>query len=204
MIRIGIGGNIGAGKTTVAKIFQSLGAKYIDADKIGHQILKEKRIKERLLEAFGREILNKKGEIDRKRLAAIAFQSKRNQERLNSLTHPLIIKEIMRLTTQRAGAKGEGIAVIEAALLFESGLADKVDYTIWITAPHRLKEARAKKRYKDIKRRLLWQLRDWRAKKMADFVIENRGGLEDLKRECQKVWQFLTTFGERRQAESKR
>ncbi|MEO0102715.1 MAG: dephospho-CoA kinase [candidate division WOR-3 bacterium] len=188
MIRIGITGNIGAGKSTVAKILQTFGAKYIDADKIGHKILSQEAVKRKLVKTFGKNILNKKGKIVRKKLAAVAFQSKEKEKKLNAITHPPIIKEICRRT------KGKGIALIEATLLFESDLKNKVDYTIWVSAPRRLKIERAKKRYKDAQERLSWQMPEDEGKKLADFVIKNNGELKQLKEQCRKVWQTVKTL----------
>ncbi|MEO0098192.1 MAG: dephospho-CoA kinase [candidate division WOR-3 bacterium] len=185
MLRIGITGNIGAGKSTVAKILKTFGAKYIDADKIGHKILFRKEIKRKLVKAFGKEILDSKGRIIRKNLATVAFRSKENQQRLNEILHPPIIKEICRKT------KGKGIALIEAALLFESDLKNEVDYTIWVSAPRRLKIERAKKRYKDAEERLSCQIPEKEGKKLADFIIKNEGGIKELKKECQRLWQMI-------------
>ncbi len=185
MIRIGITGHIGAGKTTVAKIFQSFGAKYIDADKVGHKILKEKKVIKRLVKAFGKEILNKRGQIDRKKLAAVAFKNKKNQKKLNALTHPIITKEI---TNQ---SRGRGLAVIEAALLFESELKEKIDFTILVTAPQKMKWQRVKDNYPDMKRRIACQTPERELRKKVNFVIANRGSLTDLKKACQKLWEII-------------
>uniref|UniRef100_A0A7C3UXK1 Dephospho-CoA kinase n=1 Tax=candidate division WOR-3 bacterium TaxID=2052148 RepID=A0A7C3UXK1_UNCW3 len=185
MIRIGITGNIGAGKTTVGKIFQSFGASFFDADKIGHEILSHKNAKEKLLKSFGKEILTRKGEIDRKKLAQKAFQSPQRQKIINRLTHPLIIKEIIRRT------KGKGVAVIEASLLFESSLAERMDYIIWVSAPRKLKLKRAEKKYPDAEKRLLLQLKEGEGKRRADFVLENKGSLSLLKKKALLIWERI-------------
>lgn len=169
----------------MAKILKTFGVKYIDADKIGHKILSQETAKRKLVKAFGKEILNKKGKIERKKLAAVAFQSKENQKKLNAITHPPIIKEICRRT------KGKGIVLIEASLLFDSDLKNKVDYTIWVSAPKRLKIARVKKRYEDAKERLSQQRPENEGKKLADFIIENKGGLKELKEKCRRLWQMI-------------
>jgi len=186
MIRIGIGGNIGSGKTTVAKIFNDLGAKYINADVIGHKILDNKTVAEQLIRVFGPKILSPKGKIDRKKLAEVAFQNKAHQKKLNSITHPLIIREIIKRT------QGKGVAVIEAPLLFECDLIRIVDYSILVTASDKLRLKRVKNKYPDIEKRLALQMPEKEARKRADFIIANRGSLSQLKKKCQKLWKSLT------------
>jgi len=92
---IGITGSIGSGKTTAAKIFSKYHYTRIDADEIGHELLKSnKKIKNKLITYFGNEIIGKNGNIDRKKLGGIVFNDKNELKKLNSIMHPLIINEI--------------------------------------------------------------------------------------------------------------
>ena len=87
---IGLTGNIGSGKTTVARMFKELGAEIIEADKIGHGLIKKVEAKKELIRAFGSSILNEKKEIERRKLRRIVFKDKERLEELNQILHPLI------------------------------------------------------------------------------------------------------------------
>lgn len=129
---LGITGGIGTGKSTVLKILEEKYGFYIlEADKIGHEIMeKGKPAYACIVEAFGEQILDNEGNIDRCRLAELVFHNQRALEKLNNITHPAVIREIEeRIEQQRK--KGICHFVIEAALLIESGcavLCDKVWY----------------------------------------------------------------------------
>ena len=87
---LGITGNAGCGKSTVARIFQEWGVHLIQADEIGHELLKKPEVKKRILDVFGRLILGDRGVIARKKLGGIVFSSPKKLRMLNSILHPLI------------------------------------------------------------------------------------------------------------------
>ena len=185
---IGLGGNIGAGKTTAAKIFEELGAHYISADEIGWQVLTE--IKESLCKKFGEQI--KKGdEIDKERLRDIVFYNPEALDYLNRLSHPLLIKKIKK----RLNSIKEGFVVLDAALLFDwPEVLKEIDYPILITADKVHKEERADKKgiSKEVFNRILSVQDDERAmSSQAKFIIENNGTLTELKKECQKIYEEI-------------
>ena len=121
---LGITGTIGAGKSTVCKILSKKNIPIVSADDIGHKILQKEEVKEILLKTFG-NIFNENGQVDRKLLADIAFGSKENLEKLNSITHPLIREEIKKQATELE--KTYPIVACEIPLLFESGWTDLCD-----------------------------------------------------------------------------
>jgi len=93
---IGVTGNIGCGKTTVAQMFGALGAEVIEADRIGHLLLKKDGVKERIIQTFGKSILDEDGEISREKLRKMVFRDKKKLKQLNLILHPLMGEEIKR------------------------------------------------------------------------------------------------------------
>ncbi len=117
---VGLTGPTGAGKTTVAKMFEKKGIKVIDADIISREVTNHSsRGLQALTVAFGEDILDDTGALDRRKLAEIAFSSKENTKKLNDTLHPLIIMEIRR-RIRRLALEGNNLVIIDAALLFES------------------------------------------------------------------------------------
>ena len=127
---IGITGSIGSGKTTAAKIFSRHWYTRIDADEIGHQIIKNKEVKDKIIKNFGNSVLDKNKQIDRAKLGDIVFNDDAQLKKLNSITHPSIIKNIKNKIIKikyKCGKKTK--IVIDAPLLLETktkNLADKI------------------------------------------------------------------------------
>ncbi len=183
-----MGGNIGSGKTTVAKMFQSWGMKYISADRIGKSILPA--IAERLKIHFGDEIFT--GEkVDRKKLRDIVFSNQKYLRILNRLSHPRLLEEI----NKKIDSIPSGMVVIDAALLFDwPELLKKVDYPILVKAPLETKKTRAQKRgipEKIFYRILQSQKKESEMERAAKYVIKNNGTLWQLKRQCLKILKEL-------------
>lgn len=194
-IRIGIGGNLGSGKTTVAKelfkLFQSAGFKVslIEADKIAWRLYKyspNNQIYQKIVETFGKGILNKHKEIDRKKLARVVFGNRKKLEKLNQIVHPELIKTL----NHKLQINDNTIKILDAALLFYWGKKIKVDCRILVTAPKSHKISRMLKRgysLKDILARLNQQMKEKAMRPMADFIIANNGSLAELKEKIKSV-----------------
>jgi len=188
---VGIGGNTGSGKTTVANELKRYGAKIIDADQVAGALLKKGTPEyKKLIKAFGKEILVKGDQIDRKALAARAFKSKATVKKLNAITHPAIaarIREDLEKTKK-------GLVILDAALLFTVGLDKDMDVAILVTAPERLKVKRlvdSGLTRDQAKARLKLQEPDSRVWRRADFVLENKGSLAELRRKSRALWNFF-------------
>ena len=185
---IGVGGNIGTGKTTVCKVFEYLGAHYISADEVGWEVLPE--IADALKTKFGKSIMNG-GTIDKKKLRDIVFSKRENLRFLNKLSHPILVKKILK----RIGDIKLGIIVIDAALLFDlPAIYKQVDYPILITADDKLKQERAMARGIDkvLFRRILGlQSSEAEMSQQAKFIIRNDGSMDVLKEQCQSIYEEI-------------
>lgn len=188
---VGIGGNIGAGKTMVANELRRYGAKVIDADQIGWSLLRRNSpVYKQLVTAFGKTILNKSGQIDRAALGKLAFANRCSLKKLNSIVHPVLLEQVR----QEIARHRKGLVVIDAALLFDWGLEKEVDVSILVTAPDRLKLRRLTEAGMDpaeAEARLKLQTPDSRLWRRADFVLENKGSLAELRRKSRALWNFF-------------
>jgi len=191
MIIIGVTGGMGSGKTLVCKILGELGATVIEADKVGKKLYSiDPTLKNKIVEAFGPEILDESGEISFKKLASAAFKNKTTVGLLNSITHPLI-RAAIRNQIIDLSISHEVIAV-DAALLYEGELLYTVDYIIAVTAP---KEVRVQRvvdsgRFSavEVRKRMALQLPEKEKVAKADYVISNAGTIEELRNQVVKIF----------------
>ena len=194
---VGLTGGIGSGKSTVAAILAGLGARVIDADRIGHDVYRPGTEGFRhVVEAFGSGVVAADGTIDRRALGAIVFADPAALVRLNGLVHPLIAEELARSI---AAVRADGFAgpiVIEAAVLLEAGWRGLVD-RLWVvsvsreTAIARVAVSRGLGRA-EVERRLDAQMPDAGRRRVADLVIDNDGTPAELRAEVEKAWRALT------------
>jgi dephospho-CoA kinase len=174
MLKIGLTGGIGSGKTTVAKVFEVLGIPVYYADEAAKELMHTNELlKQQLIFHFGKETFFEEGQLNRKHLSSIVFNNKEKLELLNNLVHPATIAD-----AQEWFSKQQAPYVIkEAALLFESGTAEGLDYIIGVTAPAALRIKRVMDRdgvtAEDVKRRMANQLDEVIKIKLCDFVLHN-------------------------------
>jgi dephospho-CoA kinase len=193
---IGLTGGIGSGKSTVAAMLAGLGARVVDADRIGHEAYRPgSEGFEQVVQAFGRRVVGPDGSIDRRVLGALVFADPEARQRLNAIVHPLIGAEIgRRLAAARSGRPQTPI-VIEAALLLEAGWRPLVD-RVWVvavgreTAITRVRESRGLSR-EEVERRLDAQMADAERRRLADVVFENDGTLAALRAQVEEAWRSL-------------
>lgn len=188
---VGIGGNMGSGKSTVASELKRYGAKIIAADEMGWSVLaKGTNEYRRLVKTFGRAILTKAGNIDRRALGKLAFASKTSLAKLNAIVHPALLERVRKEINRNR----KGLVVVDAALLFVWGLDKEVDVAILVTAADRLKIKRlvdAGMKEEDVVARLKLQAPDAKIWRRADFVLENKGSFAELRRKCRALWNFF-------------
>ncbi|MEA2570795.1 MAG: dephospho-CoA kinase [Acidobacteriota bacterium] len=180
ILRVGLTGGIASGKSTVARIFAGLGCLTIDADAIVARLYRPGEAGyQAIVRTYGREVLAPNGEIDRQKLADVAFVDDASAKRLNSLIHPLVIEEQTRLMdAEEARFPGRNrIAVIEATLLLESGGKQRFDRIVVVDAPPETQLARGEGRgmaAEEVARRIRHQMPREERLAQADYVIENR------------------------------
>ena len=189
---IGITGSFGSGKTTVAKMFASLGAYTIDADKVYHSLIGPGKVcYKKIIMNFGKEILKKDNRIDRKKLGSIVFKQKSKLMLLNRLTHPEVIKEIRKIVK----SKKRKVVIIEAPLLIESGFYKGLDRIILVVNKENQQIKRAGEAKdldaKDISRRIRMQMPLKKKLAFADFIIDNSGSKKDTLSQARKVWEQI-------------
>ena len=192
MLVIGLTGSIGTGKSAVARLLQALGAVIINADTVGHEAYKPNSESwHEVVKAFGEEILQPNGEIDRPKLGKIVFSDPEQLTRLNQIMHPrmagMVAEELERLRS-----KGVPVAVVEAALLFEAGWDYLVD-EVWATDTpvdtviDRLK-ARNGMSAEEVLKRIDSQMDRSERLARAQVVVDNSGDVEALERAVSSLW----------------
>jgi len=173
MLKIGLTGGIGSGKTTVARIFETLGIPVYYADEATKRLMNDDlSLKQSIIHHFG-EASYKNGELDRKYLAGIVFNDREKLELLNSLTHPPTIRDANEWMQRQKTS----YVIKEAALLFESGAVGQLDFVIGVYAPQTLRIQRVVDRDKvnaeEVKKRISRQLDEKMKMKLCDFVVVN-------------------------------
>jgi len=192
---IGITGSIGSGKTTVAKIFSKHQYNRIDADEIAHRIIKKNSVAyKKIIERFGSSILDKNKSIDRKKLGDVVFNDNTKLKKLNSITHPIILKEIKNLINKiksRCGHKTR--IVIDAPLLLETRTKSFVDKIVVVKTNKEQIIKRMNKKYpkEKIERILKAQMPLNEKIKHADFVVDNSRNIKHLENQVKKIIEEL-------------
>jgi len=191
ILTVGLTGGIASGKSTVSRIFASLGAITIDADQVvAHLYRPGEAGHEALVRAYGTEVVRPDGEIDRVRLADIAFATPESAQRLNALIHPLVIAEERRMVD----AIGDGIVVNEATLLLEAAGRARYDKIVVVDVPSDVQVERAVARgmtREDAVRRISRQMPREERLRAADYVIDNGGDSRALEAAAARVFDAL-------------
>lgn len=194
MILVGVTGPIASGKTTVCNIFQEMGAILIDADKMGHEVLREPSVKAKLIAYFGSEVIDKDGEINRGRIAEIVFSNSDALRKLEQITHPILVKAIIEEIDDLKNGGFPGIAVIDAAMLpYWKDILKRLNYLIVVQSP---KWQRANRLIQDrgmpqehCERRMEAQEAIFDSiTPEIDYIIKNNGDLMEVRGKAVKVW----------------
>jgi dephospho-CoA kinase len=184
-LKIGLTGGIGAGKSLALDVLRQKRIPVLQTDLLGHQLLRDKIIKSRLVKTFGLGILGRDGLVDRPRLAKAAFQSPRHQKKLNSIMHPAVRRGVKLWIKEQAKQKPvPRFVVVEVPLLFERGYFRFFDGIISISANALIRQKRLKKRgwsMAEIRQREALQWPQEQKNQKADWVIYNQSSEKDLK-----------------------
>ena len=176
MLKVGLTGNIGSGKSLVSEVFSIYGIPVYHADQESKKFLVDPFVKEKILSLFGEKVLSVSGEIDRGELATIVFSDKKALAALDSILHPMVINDF----THWCEAFREYPYIIqEAAIIFESGVAGIFDRIIHVSCPKEIAIERVMKRDgidgNSVLQRMRFQMEDAEKSKLSDFVINNDG-----------------------------
>jgi dephospho-CoA kinase len=195
ILTVGITGGIGAGKTTVCKIFEELGAKVIYADELAKEIMEnDESLKKKIKKIFGEKSYIG-GKLNRKFIADIIFSSDEKRKLLESIVHPAVIKRILSDLKKIADEGKYNFVIVEAALIFESSFDKELDYVLVVDADDEIKIKRIMERDKCSKEEVLKRMRaqlDSKIKReLADMVIINDGDIDELRK---KVSFFYSLF----------
>lgn len=188
-LRAGLTGGIASGKSTILRNFATLGCTTVDADRLVHELYRPGRAgHEALVRTYGRGVLLPSGEIDRQRLADIAFATPEAARQLNALIHPLVIAEEARIAPE------SGIYVVEATLLLEAGGRERYDRIVVVDVEPEVQLARAVARgmtREEALRRMANQMPREERLRHADYVIDNSGDLAHGEAETRRVYELL-------------
>jgi dephospho-CoA kinase len=215
MVRVGLTGGLGSGKTTVAAIFRELGAQVMEADAVGRAMMQPgEAVYAEIVRAFGPTVVRADGTLDRHELAKCAFADGRLAE-LNAIVHPPVIAEQRRWMEALEKELPDTVAIYETALLFEASRTtgtrdwqERFDRRILVTAPEALRIARYVARMgganpdaarraaleREARERMNAQMPDEEKMLLSDTVIRNDASLEDLRRQTETVYQELRSL----------
>jgi dephospho-CoA kinase len=196
MLKVGLTGGIASGKSFVGEALAGYGCLLIQADELGHAVMAPGgEAYEPVVREFGREILTGDGAIDRRALAARVFADPDRLARLNALVHPAVIRREEESIAAFGAAHPDGIAVVEAAILIETGSYSRFDKLILVTCAVEQQVERALRREGalegDVRARISRQMPLARKRKYADFVIDTSGEKEDTLRQTRAVYDVL-------------
>lgn len=191
---IGLTGGIGSGKSTISQFLGELGAVVMDADKVGHEALRDSQVKNELVASFGRDILTPEGEIDRKKLGEKVFGKPDELARLNKIMHPRMF-DMMKAQINEYRHQGVDVVVLEAAVLIEANWIPLVD-EVWVTvAPESAVLQRVQKQRglaeDETRSRIRSQLTVQERLKHASVVITNDESLDEMKARVKVLWQEM-------------
>jgi dephospho-CoA kinase len=197
---VGLTGGIGSGKSTVAARFAELGAELIDADAIAREVVApDGPALEGLVSRFGEDILRADGSLDRAALASVAFADDDARADLDRLTHPYIAARIAAKIAEigaRDGARPDDLVVVDHPLLIETGQTGRFDAVVVVVADEEVRVARLVEERgmdpEDIRARMRIQVDDDRRREVADHLVVNDGGLDELREQVDAVHAHLT------------
>ena len=205
MLKVGLTGGVAAGKSVIGEMFVRLGGHLVQADAVAQQLMQPGQpVYEEVVRRFGRGILGPDGRINRPRLAQAAFGNPGTGEaprvkELNQIVHPAVVDAENRWMEEIRQHHPDAIAIVEAALILEAGVADRFDRLIVVTCRPEQRISRFASRLgiseeaarAEVTRRMAAQIPDEEKIKAADYVIDNSGSLDASEQQVRKIWAVL-------------
>ena len=197
MLKVGLTGGIGSGKSTASRYFESLGAFVLDADGEAKKLItSNETVQHELISEFGTDIIDGTGRMNKNKLSRVAFQDEDHQQRLNSVVHPYIFNLIDKEFNRVFNDKKHGVFIVDAALIYETGFDAHLDYVIVVTAHLKNRMERALGREtlsrEEILKRVDFQWPEEEKVNMADFVVHNDGTEAELQKSIESLIKKLT------------
>jgi len=211
LLKVGLTGGIASGKSVVGEMFVALGAHLIQADTIAHELMQPgEAVYQEVLRMFGAAILNPDGSVNRARLAEAAFGAPAGNKasrihELNQIVHPAVIRRQEEWMAEVGRKDPRAIAMVEAALILEAGVAKRFDRLVVVTCRPEQRIQRWAARVgvdeesarREVGRRMAAQFPDEEKIKAADFVIDNSGALDETHRHVRQVYGELKREAEK-------
>lgn len=196
MLRVGLTGSIATGKSFVASVFEELGCHVLDADQTAREVVMPGTPGlKALTEAFGEEILNPDGTLNRKQLGALVFADESQRQRLNHILHPFIIARQDEILNEWEKEDPQGIGIVDAALMIESGGYRRFDKLIVVHCRPEAQLERLMLRDKlsrdEAQRRIDSQMPQEEKQKFADYLIDTSDGFEPTRAQTLRVYERL-------------
>jgi len=197
ILKAGLTGGIASGKSTIARMFGDLGCIVLDADALVAELYRPGNAGHRaLIRTYGTDILRPDGEVDRQKLANVAFTDSASAQKLNALIHPLVVEEEARIAAEEERRRGgeDAIYIVEATLLLEAGGKQRYDKIIVVDVDPATQIARGTARgmaREEVERRIRHQMPRAERLAAADYVIDNSGDLDQARREVRRVYDAL-------------
>ena len=222
MLRVGLTGGLGSGKSTAARLFAAQGAHVLQSDAIGRELMEPGRaVYAKIIDHFGKSVVQPDGRLDRVELAKVAFVEGRVEE-LNAIVHPAVISRQAELTNAIFQKDSQAVVIVESALIFETkyGITVGADSKPWhsrfdkiilVTAPEEVKIARFIARSEagssltqerrteleaEARRRMAQQIPDEQKIALCDYVLTNGGSLTELEWQVDQLWPLLKDAAE--------
>jgi dephospho-CoA kinase len=219
MLRVGLTGGLGSGKSTAAALFQALGAHILSSDEIGRALMRPgEAVFAAIVARFGPTVVRPDGHLNRPALAKIAFAEGRVEE-LNAIVHPAVIERQTKAATAIGESDPNAIVIVESALIFETkyggenGWRHRFDTLVLVTAPEELRIARFIARSTanrttspeelaaleaEAHRRIAQQIPDEQKDVLCDYVLTNNGPITELEWQIDQLWPLLLAAAQKR------
>ncbi|MBO0719193.1 MAG: dephospho-CoA kinase [Blastocatellia bacterium] len=196
MLKVGLTGGIATGKSNVLSLLLELGCQAMDADKVAHQAIEpDQPAYAEIVDSFGKEILDPAGRIDRARLGAIVFNDQSQRVKLNSIVHPRVFAAQERWFAEVEAKDPGAIAVVDAALMIETGSYRRYDKLIVVYCRPELQLQRLMARnnltLEDAVARISAQMPSSEKLKYADFAVDTSNGFEDTRSQVESLYSEL-------------
>jgi|SRR5262245_49938450 len=204
MLKVGLTGSIAVGKSYVVSVLAELGCVTFDADKVAHSVMTPGQpAYEDIVREFGDKVLAPDGSIDRGKLGGIVFADEERRIRLNEIVHPRVIQEQNRLLTEAEAKNPDGIAIIDAALMIESGGYKRFDKLIVVYCDPETQIERLMRRNQitrqDAEARIAAQMSSTEKRKYADYELDTSGGFDQTRQRVIGLHRQLLQLSKTRQ-----